>query len=89
MDLGATVGEGFIARFIRTVYASALLKKPVKYLVLALFGGLFTLSWIGARHIELGLGTPSPDQARFQQVDEFPRRSTTRPSGKLVPRQLL
>ncbi|KAL8293540.1 hypothetical protein RQP46_000241 [Phenoliferia psychrophenolica] len=55
MDLGATVSEGFIARFIRTVYAPTLLKKPVKYLVLAVFGGLFTLSWIGARHIELGL----------------------------------
>ena len=57
MDFGASVSEGFIARFIRTVYAPTLLKKPVKYFVLALFGGLFTLSWIGARHIELGLGS--------------------------------
>ncbi|KAI5478579.1 vacuolar membrane protein [Pseudohyphozyma bogoriensis] len=54
-DLGATVTEGFIARFIRTVYAPVLLKKPVKYLVMVLFSGLFLLSWIGSRHITLGL----------------------------------
>jgi Niemann-Pick C1 protein len=56
VDLGATVAEGYVARFIRTTYAPILLKKYVKYAVLAIFGGVFTLSWIGARHIELGLG---------------------------------
>ncbi|KAM0750355.1 multidrug efflux transporter AcrB transmembrane domain-containing protein [Meredithblackwellia eburnea MCA 4105] len=55
MDLSATVSEGLIARFIRTRYAPFLLLKAVKYFVLALFSGLFVLSWIGARHIHLGL----------------------------------
>ncbi|GAA5955063.1 hypothetical protein JCM21900_002773 [Sporobolomyces salmonicolor] len=54
-DLGAAVTEGFLARFVRTVYAPNLLRKPVKYLVVALFSGLFVLSWMGARHIDLGL----------------------------------
>ncbi|SGY29591.1 BQ5605_C002g01068 [Microbotryum silenes-dioicae] len=54
-DLGSTVSEGFLARFIRTVYAPILLFKPVKYFVVSLFGGLFVLSWIGARHVTLGL----------------------------------
>ncbi|GAA5892535.1 hypothetical protein JCM6882_005641 [Rhodosporidiobolus microsporus] len=47
--------EGVLARFIRTTYAPNLLRKPVKFLVVALFSGLFVLSWIGARHVELGL----------------------------------
>lgn len=55
-DHNAAVAEGDIARFIRTTYAPALLKRPVKYLVLAIFSGLFVLSIIGSRHIELGLG---------------------------------
>ena len=55
-DRSAHVSEGYIVRFIRTYYAPALLKKPVKLLVVAVFSGLFVLSWIGARHIELGLG---------------------------------
>ncbi|GAA5983298.1 hypothetical protein JCM11641_002254 [Rhodosporidiobolus odoratus] len=47
--------EGTLAQFIRTTYAPTLLKRPVKLLVLAVFGGVFVLSWIGARHVELGL----------------------------------
>ncbi|GAA5831514.1 hypothetical protein JCM11251_004049 [Rhodosporidiobolus azoricus] len=47
--------EGVLARFIRGVYAPNLLRKPVKVFVVALFSGLFVLSWIGARHVELGL----------------------------------
>lgn len=59
LDLGATVTEGWIARFIRQVFAPTILLKPVKYLIMVLFSGLFVLSWIGARHIELGLGQSS------------------------------
>ncbi|BGP12931.1 niemann-Pick type C-related protein 1 [Rhodosporidiobolus nylandii] len=52
----STARKGALARFVRTVYAPNLIfRKGVKYLVLALFGGLFVLSWIGARHVELGL----------------------------------
>lgn len=40
---------------MRNIYAPTLMRKPVKFLVVALFGGLFVLSWIGARHIDLGL----------------------------------
>ncbi|BGO93061.1 hypothetical protein NBRC10512_003246 [Rhodotorula toruloides] len=47
--------ESLLARFVRTVYTPTLLRRPVKYLVLLLFSGLFVLSWIGARHIDLGL----------------------------------
>lgn len=72
MDRGATVAEGYIARFIRTVYAPALLKRPVKYFVMALFGGLFVLSWVGARHIELGLGeSEMPEMSIVAHQDSF------------------
>ncbi|GAA5943863.1 sphingolipid transporter [Sporobolomyces koalae] len=47
--------EPFLQRFFRTKYAPNLLRNPVKYIVVALFGGLFVLSWIGARHVDLGL----------------------------------
>ncbi|KAM0793065.1 hypothetical protein ACM66B_000551 [Microbotryomycetes sp. NB124-2] len=47
--------EGLVARFIRKFYAPTLLSRPVKYLVMTFFSGLFVLSWIGARHINLGL----------------------------------
>lgn len=56
MDRGSSSSEGYIARFIRTIYAPILFKRPVKYFVVALFSGIFVLSWVGARHIELGLG---------------------------------
>lgn len=60
MDLGAAASQGIVSKFIRVWYASALLKKPVKYLVLVLFSGFFVLSWIGSRHIKLGLGEHFP-----------------------------
>ncbi|BGP21836.1 vacuolar membrane protein [Rhodotorula toruloides] len=47
--------ESLLAYFVRTFYTPTLLRRPVKYLVLLLFSGLFVLSWIGARHINLGL----------------------------------
>ncbi|GAA5955195.1 hypothetical protein JCM3765_003241 [Sporobolomyces pararoseus] len=47
--------EPLLQRFMRAYYAPTLMRKPVKYFVIALFGGLFVLSWIGARHIDLGL----------------------------------
>lgn len=52
------IEEPLLQRFMRSYYAPTLMRKPVKYFVVALFGGLFVLSWIGARHIELGLGEP-------------------------------
>ncbi|KAK4054758.1 niemann-Pick type C- protein 1 [Microbotryomycetes sp. JL201] len=55
LDSQPVASEGFVARFIRKYYAPTLLLRPVKYFVMALFGGLFVLSWIGARHIDLGL----------------------------------
>ena len=48
--------EAPLQHFFRTIYAPNLLRKPVRYFVIALFGGVFVLSWIGARHIDLGLG---------------------------------
>ncbi|GAA6005586.1 hypothetical protein JCM10207_005259 [Rhodosporidiobolus poonsookiae] len=51
----APAREGYLARFIRTIYAPILLNRWVKYFVLALFSGGFVLSWIGVRHVELGL----------------------------------
>ncbi len=56
-------------QFVRVLYAPALLKRPVKLLVLALFSGLFVLSLIGARHIELGLGESSPPNPLAQPVN--------------------
>ncbi|GAA5842354.1 hypothetical protein JCM9279_005356 [Rhodotorula babjevae] len=47
--------ESLLPRFVRHVYAPNLVRKPVKFLVLTLFSGLFVLSWIGARHVDLGL----------------------------------
>ncbi|GAA5890203.1 hypothetical protein JCM8208_002734 [Rhodotorula glutinis] len=56
-SLAVTSGprESLLARFVRHVYAPNLVRKPVKFLVLTLFSGLFVLSWIGARHVDLGL----------------------------------
>ncbi|ORY85410.1 sterol-sensing domain of SREBP cleavage-activation-domain-containing protein [Leucosporidium creatinivorum] len=77
LDLGATVTEGWIARFIRQIFAPTILLKPIKYLIMALFSGLFVLSWIGARHIELGLdqrlALPSSSYLvdYFNAVDSF------------------
>lgn len=51
--------EAPLHRFFRTIYAPNLLRTSVRYFVIALFGGLFVLSWIGARHIDLGLGKVS------------------------------
>jgi Niemann-Pick C1 protein len=48
--------DPLLQRIMRNFYAPALMRKPVKYFVIALFGGLFVSSWIGARHIDLGLG---------------------------------
>ncbi|SCV68874.1 BQ2448_995 [Microbotryum intermedium] len=76
-DLGSTVSEGFVAHFIRTFYGPTLLLKPVKYIVVSLFGGLFVLSWIGARHVTLGLdqrlALPSSSYLvdYFNAVDSF------------------
>ncbi|GAA6035375.1 hypothetical protein JCM8097_008841 [Rhodosporidiobolus ruineniae] len=61
----------FLARFIRTYYAPTLLLRPVKYLVLAAFSGLFVLSWIGARHIQLGLDQRLALPASSYLVDYF------------------
>lgn len=47
--------EGVLGRFIRRNFASTLVKPFVKKLVLALFSGLFVLSLIGARKVEMGL----------------------------------
>ncbi|BGP45045.1 niemann-Pick type C-related protein 1 [Rhodotorula kratochvilovae] len=55
LDVAPPSSESVLARFVRTVYAPNLVRKPVKFLVLALFSGLLVLSWIGARHIDLGL----------------------------------
>jgi len=58
--------ESLLARFVRHVYAPNLVRKPVKFLVLTLFSGLFVLSCIGARHVDLGLGASHlPDLARL------------------------
>ncbi|GAA6000492.1 sphingolipid transporter [Rhodotorula paludigena] len=76
-DIGAAVSESLLSRFVRRVYAPNLVRKPVKFLVLALFSGLFVLSWIGARHIDLGLdqrlALPSSSYLvdYFNAVDEY------------------
>ncbi|KAK4058162.1 niemann-Pick type C- protein 1 [Microbotryomycetes sp. JL221] len=54
-DSSPMVTEGFVAKIIRKYYAPTLLVKPMKYFVMVLFSGLFVLSWIGSRHIQLGL----------------------------------
>lgn len=43
-------------RFIRAIYAPLLLKKQVKFGVMAAFSGLFVASWICTDYIQLGLG---------------------------------
>jgi Niemann-Pick C1 protein len=51
----APSGEGVVAKFIRRVYAPFLLRREVKQVVLALFGGLFLTAIIGIQHIKYGL----------------------------------
>lgn len=69
--------EGFLGRFIRRTYASTLVKSPVKKLVLVAFSGLFVLSLIGARRVEMGLdqrlALPSTSYLRdyFNALDAF------------------
>ncbi|GAA6007631.1 hypothetical protein JCM11491_003903 [Sporobolomyces phaffii] len=53
--VGISEEEPLLQRLMRTIFAPTLMRKPVKYFVLALFGGIFVSSWIGARHIDLGL----------------------------------
>jgi Niemann-Pick C1 protein len=55
-ERNAPAGEGVIAKFIRKYYAPTLLKKEVKQIVLAVFGGMFLTAIIGISHITLGLG---------------------------------
>ncbi len=50
-----TSPEGVVAKFIRRIYAPALLQHEVKQLVLGLFGGLFLTAIVGIQHITLGL----------------------------------
>lgn len=54
-QLNTATVEGTVSKIMRTFYAPTLMKKPVRYFVVVLFSGLFILSWISARHIELGL----------------------------------
>jgi Niemann-Pick C1 protein len=51
--------ESIVVRFIRSVYAPFLLKRQVKYAVVATFAGLFVASWICTDYIQLGLGGSS------------------------------
>ncbi len=48
--------EGLVAKFIRRYYAPFLLRKEVKQLVVAAFGGLFLLAIVGMQRITMGLG---------------------------------
>lgn len=52
----APPSEGFVAKFVRRVYAPFLLRHEVKQAVMVLFGGLFLTAIIGIQHITLGLG---------------------------------
>jgi hypothetical protein len=52
----AGVSEGLVAKFIRRYYAPFLLRKEVKQLVVAAFGGLFLLAIVGMQRITMGLG---------------------------------
>ncbi|CAO1613269.1 unnamed protein product [Sympodiomycopsis kandeliae] len=69
--------EGILGRFIRRNFASTLVKPFVKKLVLALFSGLFVLSLIGARKVEMGLdqrlALPATSYLRdyFNSLDTF------------------
>lgn len=74
LDPAPTVRESLLARFVRTTYAPNLVRKPIKFLVLALFSALFVLSWIGARHVDLGLGASSlrPPVARTSHSRTVP-----------------
>ncbi|GAA6052336.1 hypothetical protein JCM3770_007258 [Rhodotorula araucariae] len=71
LDAAPINDESVLARFVRTVYAPNLVRKPVKCLVLVLFGGLFVLSWIGARHIDLGLDQRLALPSSSHLVDYF------------------
>lgn len=51
----APAAEDIVTRFVRVIYAPTLLKKHVKLLVVAFFGGIFVASVIGIQHINLGL----------------------------------
>ena len=57
--------EGSVAKFIRRIYAPALLQREVKQVVLVLFGGLFLTAVIGIQHITLGLGKFDPPRPRL------------------------
>ncbi|ORY34800.1 patched family-domain-containing protein [Naematelia encephala] len=50
-----TPSEGVVSKFVRRVYAPALIQQEVKQLVLVFFGGLFLTAIIGIQHIKLGL----------------------------------
>lgn len=69
--------EGVVAKFMRRVYAPALLHREVKQFVLALFGGIFLFSLVGIQHIKLGLdqrlALPSESYLvpYFNDVDAF------------------
>lgn len=69
--------EGLLGRFIRRSYASTLVKPFVKKIVLVSFGGLFAVSLIGARKVEMGLdqrlALPSDSYLRdyFNALDTF------------------
>ncbi|PWN18903.1 hypothetical protein BCV69DRAFT_272775 [Microstroma glucosiphilum] len=69
--------EGVLGRFIRRYYAATLVKPFVKRIVLVLFSGLFVLSLIGARKVEMGLdqrlALPTTSYLRdyFNSLDAF------------------
>ena len=45
-----------MTRFMRRVYAPFLLKREVKQIVIAAFGGLFIVAVVGIQRITMGLG---------------------------------
>lgn len=86
-------GESMMTRFMRRVYAPFLLKREVKQIVIAAFGGLFIVAVVGIQRITMGL-SESPSltfSALNTQLNTFRllRRPTPCPTFRLVPRRLL
>ncbi|KAH8930248.1 multidrug efflux transporter AcrB transmembrane domain-containing protein [Atractiella rhizophila] len=64
-------GDSVLTWIMKNVFAPALLIRQVKYFVLIIFSGLFVLSWIGARHITLGLDQRLPLPRESYLIDYF------------------
>lgn len=50
-----STGESVVSKFVRRVYAPVLLRREVKQVVIALFGGLALFATVGLQHIKYGL----------------------------------